>query len=279
MSVGVVILALNEAARLPATLAAVGACGVTALVVDGGSTDGTQELVRKAGHQVVERPFDGFASQRNAALKLAGTPYVLFVDADEILTSGLWADVQAAVAGGCDAAWIPTLDHFAGRWMLHGGWYPQPHLRLLRTSRTTYEGAVHERVRFLVDDPQVVRLTHPLIHLSHLTVSHYLQKLDRYTEIEAAGRPGSPWLLVGRGCAEAIAVIVQRLVLRRAWRDGPQGVVGAVSYAFYRFTVWGKAASSSAASPPDVHEAERLWEQHQLRRAPRRRAKGPRRVR
>jgi len=259
VSVTVVILALDEAARISPTLAAIRACGAMALVVDGGSRDGTQDLVRAAGHQVVERTFDSFASQRNAAMALVQTPFVLFVDADEILTTHLWKEVAEAIEAGCDAAWVPTMDYFAGRWMLHGGWYPQPHLRLLRVGCSTYEGAVHEAVRFLSDAPTVVTLVHPLFHLSHLTLSHYLRKLDRYTEIEAASRSGPPWLMLGRGCLEAAAVIVQRLILRRGWKDGPQGVVGAVSYAFYRFTIWGKAATASTAQEPDVEEAERLW--------------------
>lgn len=257
-----VILALNEVERISSTLAAVSELGVTALVMDGGSTDGTQDLVRSAGHQVVERTFDGFAAQRNAAMKEVRTRFVLFVDADEILTADLWAEVAVVVDKGCDAAWVPTLDYFAGRWMLHGGWYPQAHLRLLRIGCATYEGVVHEEVRFIAAAPRVTTLVHPLIHVSHLTLSHYLRKLDRYTEIESTARHGSPWLMLGRGVLEAAAVIIQRLLLRRGWRDGPQGVVGAVSYAFYRFTIWAKAATASTAGDPDVQEAQRAWARH-----------------
>lgn len=257
--VAVVVLALDEAERILPTLTALTAVGVEALVVDGGSTDGTPEVVRSAGHECVTRTFDGFSAQRNWAMVRSTKEYVLFVDADEVVTPELWRDVLAAVEMDCDAGWIPTLDYFAGRWMLHGGWYPQPHLRLLKRTSVRFEGDVHEEARFLVEDPRIATLDHPLVHRSHITLSHYLRKLDRYTEIEAGSRTGSPWLLVGRGCTEGIAVLVHRLVVRQGWRDGPQGVVGAVSYAFYRFTIWAKAATATSVMDDTTAEAQRVW--------------------
>ncbi|HUP85612.1 MAG TPA: glycosyltransferase [Acidimicrobiales bacterium] len=243
VDVTVVVLALDEESAIAPTLAAARTAGFDVLVVDGGSTDGTVPLAERHGCQVVVRPFTTFSEQRNWALAQVSTAYVLFVDADELLHPALAGAVRGAVDDAVDGAWVPTLDYFAGRWMTHGGWYPQPHLRLLRREVAQFEGEVHERVRFLIRRPKVVRLDEPLLHRSHLSVGHYLRKLDRYTSIEADRLRGTGNRLVARGSAEAAAVLVRRLLLQRGWRDGFHGVVGAGLYAAYRFTMYAKAAT------------------------------------
>lgn len=244
-AVTVVVLALDEESRIEPTLRAARSAGYQVLVVDGGSADQTVELAERAGCAVRVRPFDGFAEQRNWALGVVQTPYVLFIDADELLHPALAREVNAAVAQGVDGGWIPTLDYFAGRWLLHGGWYPQPHLRLLRRSVASFERSVHERVRFNASNPKVLRLHEPLLHRSHLTVSDYLRKLDRYTTIEAQAVTGRPSHLLLRGSLEAGLVLVRRLLVQAGWRDGVHGFVGAALYSMYRFSIYAKAATAT----------------------------------
>lgn len=248
-AVTVVVLALNEESRIEPTLRSARDAGYPVLVVDGGSSDRTVEVAKHAGCEVRVRPFENFADQRNWAFDHVDTSHVLFVDADELIHPSLAEEVAMAVDGEVDGAWVPTLDYFAGRWMLHGGWYPQPHLRLLRRSAARFEGAVHERVRFVTPAAKVVWLGQPLLHRSHLTVSDYLRKLDRYTDIESDEVRGSPTVLVLRGVAEAGVVLVRRLFVQSGWRDGPHGVVGAVLYATYRFSIYAKAATARQVDP------------------------------
>lgn len=248
--VTVVVLALDEEQGIAPTLEAARSSGFCVLVVDGGSKDATVAIAEGLGCEVAVRPFTTFADQRNWALGRVTTPYVLFVDADELLHPALTEAVIDAIRDDVDAAWIPTLDYFAGRWMVHGGWYPQPHLRLLRRSVARFQGAVHESVKLDLRRPKVVRLDEPLLHRSHLTVSHYLRKLDRYTTIEAARLQGRGLYLVARGSAEAVAVLVRRLVFQKGWKDGIHGVVGAALYATYRFTMYAKAATREPQDPP-----------------------------
>jgi glycosyltransferase involved in cell wall biosynthesis len=257
----VVVLARDEAERIGPTLHAARDAGFPVTVVDGGSTDGTVAAAHAAGCVVHSRAFDDFASQRNWALDVVEEDYVLFVDADEIIVPELADDVRAAVGAGVDAAWIPTLDYFAGRWMLHGGWYPQPHLRLVRRGTARFVGAVHEELRFTGATPHVTALVHPLLHRSHLSLGHYLRKLDRYTEVEATTRRGRPSVLLARGIGEGVAVLGDRLVRRSAWRDGVPGVIGALAYAFYRFAIHAKAATAGAREPDDPQTAMRRWRQ------------------
>jgi glycosyltransferase involved in cell wall biosynthesis len=257
--VTICIIALDEESRIASTLEAARATGAPVLVVDGGSTDRTVAVAEEAGCRVVRHLFAGFAEQRNWAMGQVETEYVLFVDADEVVTAELMDDVGEAIEQTVDAAWVPTLDYFAGRWMLNGGWYPQPHLRLLKVGSGHFGGSVHEAVSFDVPDPVVVTLVHPLLHRSHMTLTDYLGKLDRYTEIEAAEVTGSPWLLMARGIGEALAVLVRRMLWQRGWRDGYRGLIGAVFYAFYRFTIYAKAAASQATEAPTGETGMSRW--------------------
>jgi glycosyltransferase involved in cell wall biosynthesis len=254
-----VVLAKDAADRLAATLSSLTAAGLPVVVIDSGSVDDTVAVAEKGGARVLHRALDNFSAQRNWAMDQVDAPYVLFVDSDELVTSELAAEVRAAVRANVDGAWIPTLDYFAGRWLLHGIAYPQPHLRLLKRSSSRFRGAVHETVTFSVDRPEIARLRHPLLHVSHTTISRYLAKMDRYTDIEAGEREGRPWRLIGRGAGEAVAVFA-RGMSRGAWRDGVQGVAHTALYSFYRFTIGAKAAvAASHADQPTASDAMGRW--------------------
>ena len=83
-----IVLTLNEEDHLPACLASLRGLTDQVIVVDSGSSDGTHGIATANGAELQIRAFDGYASQRNAALEIAGNAeWVLFVDADERITS------------------------------------------------------------------------------------------------------------------------------------------------------------------------------------------------
>jgi glycosyltransferase involved in cell wall biosynthesis len=253
-----VVIATDEAARIGPTLAALREVELPIVMVDGGSKDDTVAMAEAAGATVMTRPFDNFAAQRNWALDHVTSAYVLFVDADEIVTPELADEVRIAVNAGADAASVPTLDYFAGRWMVHGAWFPQRHIRLIRVGKARFAQDVHEALQ-LPPTASVAELNAPLLHVSHVRLSDYLQKLDRYTEIEARALHGRPTVLLLRGTAQFVMVLGHRLVLRGGWRDGVHGWVGAMNYAFYRFTIFAKAATAIPRDDVSVDAARLRW--------------------
>ncbi len=118
-SFSVVILTLNEEARLPACLASVAGCE-DIVIVDSGSTDRTAEIARAAGARVLVNRFVDFAQQRNFAHAAAQFrhPWIFHLDADEHLTPELFAECTRV------AATDPVLDGFyaAPHMMFHGRW-------------------------------------------------------------------------------------------------------------------------------------------------------------
>ena len=94
----IVIPALNEAARLPATLAALGGEGDPEIVVsDGGSRDATADLAQGAGAQVVTGA-QGRGAQLAAGADAAQGDWLLFLHADTRLAPGWRAAADAFMA-------------------------------------------------------------------------------------------------------------------------------------------------------------------------------------
>ena len=102
-SVTVVLPCLNEAASLPGVLAAIPA-GYRPLVVDNNSTDGTAELARDLGADVVTERRPGYGSAVHAGVEAAATPIVAVVDADGSLDPGELPTLVDELDRGADMA-------------------------------------------------------------------------------------------------------------------------------------------------------------------------------
>jgi glycosyltransferase involved in cell wall biosynthesis len=184
----VTIIAKDEEDRLPAALASVAFADEIVVVVDAGSSDGTEGLARAAGARVLVRTWDGFGPQKNAAADAASHGWVLNLDADEVATPPLAAAVRRALAHdpAVDAFRIPIHLEFLGHALRFGRHAVSAPVRLYRRDRARFSGdAVHETV---VHDGPAPRLRGPIVHRSYRDLAHYLEKFDRYTSLAAAAR-------------------------------------------------------------------------------------------
>lgn len=187
--ISVVILTWNEAGNLGRCLRSV-AWSDDVLVLDSGSTDGTQDLARTAGARVLERAFDSFAGQRNFAMDSGGLRHrwVLHLDADEVLTEELRKEILA-IAGDPEPPFpvyrVPSRLIFMGRWLRHAGMYPSYQVRF----------GLHDQLRFVdyghgqreVQAPHLVgTLVAPLEHFNFSKgISHWVGRHLRYARAEA----------------------------------------------------------------------------------------------
>ena len=168
LSLSVVIVTFNEEANLARTLASV-AWADDIVVVDSGSTDRTREVAESFHARFFVEPWKGFAAQKNSALAKATGDWILSLDADEEVEPALADEIRAVLAANPSVAGfrIPRKNFFLGRWMKHGGFYPDPKLRLFRRGAGKFEDRmVHEDIRL---DGTTARLQHHLLHhcLSH----------------------------------------------------------------------------------------------------------------
>lgn len=145
-SFSVVILTLNEAARLPACLASVAGCD-DIVVLDSGSSDGTQEIARAAGARVLVNPFVDFAQQRNFAHAAAQFrhEWIFHLDADEHMTPELLAECARVAAGKPDVDGFYAAPHmmFDGRWLRRCTDWPAWQARFVHRDRFSFVQSGH----------------------------------------------------------------------------------------------------------------------------------------
>ena len=223
-----VIITKNEALNIEACLRSV-AFADEVVVLDAGSTDGTADLARALGaHVTVCADWPGFGRQKNRALALATSDWVLSLDADERVPQDLQDEIRRALAqpaAASSAFEIPRLTQFCGKWIYHCGWTPDHVLRLFLRGQAQFSNdLVHERV--VLQSPSLVpaRLRCRLLHYSYPSPAHYWRKLEQYSQAwalqsQARGRSSS----MARAIASGAAAFIKSYFLRLGFLDGPMG--------------------------------------------------------
>ena len=238
MRLSVILITKNEAENIVACLESV-AWADERVVVDSGSTDDTVQLARAAGARVIETDWAGYGPQKNRALDAAQGDWVFSIDADERATPELRAEIERAMsAPGQHVAFaVPRRSSYCGRFMRHGGWWPDHVVRLFRRGAGRFsDDQLHERV--VVDGP-CGKLGEPLIHYTYRDLEEVIAKVNRYSTLsatmmfEAGRRAGMPSAI-----ARGFWTFLRGYVFRLGFLDGAEGFMLAVSNAehtYYRY--------------------------------------------
>jgi glycosyltransferase involved in cell wall biosynthesis len=209
------------------------------LVLDSGSTDGTVEIARALGAEVsINADWQGFGVQKNRALDLAASEWVLSLDADERVSPGLRAQIEAVlIAPQHDVYAFPRLSSYCGQDMRHSGWYPDRVIRLFRRGSAAFSiDLVHESI---LTTSRIGYLDAPLIHKSFRSFEEVLDKVNRYSSagaknLQSKGKTAS----VGKALSHGIWAFIRTYFLRRGFLDGQMGLLLAISNAegtYYRY--------------------------------------------
>jgi glycosyltransferase involved in cell wall biosynthesis len=255
-TLSIVLITLNEAANLPRTLASVQGLGEI-IVVDSGSTDATVEIARHFGARVFIEEWKGFGAQKNFAFEKAAGDWILSLDADEELSQELAGEIQALLAAGANSAFtayrIPRLNHFLGRPLRHGGYWPDPKLRLFRRGAAHFENRpVHETMQ--ANGP-IGNLKGHLIHHCYPTMDEYIEHMNRYSSAGAqmlvdSGRAGSSWIwLAWNAVLNPAATFLYNYVFRLGFLDGRAGLLQHLNHSVYIHWKFVKAWERSRSAP------------------------------
>jgi len=203
--VSVLIPVKNEEKNLPACLASLTRADEI-FVVDSQSSDRTVEIAAGSGAIVEQFYFNGrWPKKKNWALdKLPfRNEWVLIVDGDERIPDELWDDLAIAIANQqFDGYHLKRKIIFLGRWLRHGGKYPDLNLRLFRHRLGRYEdlqtqaapetgdNEVHEHVILQRDGVPISKdriglLTTPMLHEDFRDLYHWIDRHNRYSNWEA----------------------------------------------------------------------------------------------
>lgn len=252
----VAIITLNAASQLEACLQSA-AFADEIVVVDSGSTDGTQALAERHGARVIQQDWLGFGPQKQFAVEAARHDWVLCLDADERVTPALQTAIESALEIGQNSAStaaaphayrFPRCNRFLGRYLKHGEGYPDWSLRLFNRRHARWsDDAVHEKV---VCDGPIGTITGDLLHDSAESLSSYLTKQNRYTSLAAdmalaAGKRSS----VGRVALSPLVRFIKFYFVRQGFRDGLPGFVHIAIGCFNSMIKYAKMLERQNAAP------------------------------
>lgn len=243
------LITFNESQRLAQVLERLQ--GVDEIVVvDSGSTDGTQDIARSFGARVVHQDWLGFSRQKAYSMSLCQGEWVLSMDGDEVLQEGAIAHIRALIANTpCNGFTIPRHEVFMGQAMTRSR--PDQMMRLYRKNKAEWDlvRLVHEHVQV---QGATGRIAPHMIHYGNDTIEKALGKINRYSSLKAqqnhqAGKRGS----IPKMLTAPIAYFLRDLVIRGYWKEGLAGFIYASLQAVYSFLSEAKLLElSKSASEP-----------------------------
>jgi glycosyltransferase involved in cell wall biosynthesis len=238
-TLSVAMIAVNEEANLARTLETV-KWADEIVVVDSGSTDRTIEIAQSYGAKTSYHAFGGHGEQKNVALDLCTMDWILLEDADEPLTPELQAEIQELLAGEPEytAYWIPRLNLFLGRWMRHGGFYPDRKLRLFKRGTARLSEGVGPHSTPQHTGPKA-KLTHNMLHYAYPDLTAYLEHMNRYSSeiarlLAAKGKTSrSVPAFVWNCLLNPWATFVYNYFIRLGFLDGREGLLLHLNHSVY----------------------------------------------
>jgi glycosyltransferase involved in cell wall biosynthesis len=249
MTLSVAMITMNEEANLPRTLVSVNFADEI-VIVDSFSTDRTLEIARSHNARVFVEAFKGHGGQKNSAIDKCTSDWVLSLDADEELSPELQTEIRDLLQSSAteDAFYLKRRNLFLGRWMRHGGFYPDAKLRLFRrnsghTPQFT-ERPVHEVIHF---DGAAPTLASDLIHHAYPTLASYIEHMNRYSTLSA------PLLVTERRTSRSLPAFVAQVffaphltfaknyLFRLGFLDGREGFLLHLYHAIYTSWKYAKA--------------------------------------
>ncbi|OSZ78614.1 hypothetical protein CAP35_10290 [Chitinophagaceae bacterium IBVUCB1] len=185
----VVVITLNEEKNITRCLDSVKGIADEILIVDSHSTDNTVTIAKQYGANVISQHFLGHIEQKNFAAQKAQYDWVLSLDADECLSTELADSILAVKKNPTyDAYKFPRLNNFCGKWIRHCGWYPDAKIRLFNRTKGNWTGENPHDKWILNNKEKEGDLRGDLLHYSFNSISDYVKKVDKYSEIAARAR-------------------------------------------------------------------------------------------
>jgi glycosyltransferase involved in cell wall biosynthesis len=238
----VVIITLNEERNLGRCLESVRAIADEIVVVDSFSSDNTEAIAARFGARFIQRKFDGYVTQKNFADQQATFPHILSIDADEVLTPALAAEIALIKSDWQQAGYyLNRLTNYCGTWVRHGGWYPDKKLRLYHRGQGHWHGLLlHEEYR-VAAGAKTGRLKNDLLHYSFNSISDHLRQVDHFTtvasqEMRLQGR--TPFF--GPLLYKPVSKFVVMYLFKAGFLDGSAGFCIAVISSYAAFVKYAK---------------------------------------
>lgn len=184
--ISAVLIVKNEAENITACLKAAAQCVDEIIVVDHHSEDETVALCEAEGAKVFAKEWTGYADGKNFGNQKASGDWILSLDADEVLSDQLIANIKALKLAEANKVYgLDRANYFGDKWVRFCGWYPDWKVRLFHKDAALWEGDfVHERLRFTTE---VIgeRLKGKLFHYSYDDAADHWRRIEKYAQLGA----------------------------------------------------------------------------------------------
>jgi glycosyltransferase involved in cell wall biosynthesis len=235
----VTIITLNERENIARAIESV-KWADEIVVIDSGSTDGTVEIAQKLGARVIHNPWPGYGKQKNFAQAAATHDWILNIDGDEMVPEETKREIQKALAeitsgkSSFKGFRFPRKNFYLGKWIAHGGWYPNYLVRLAHKKFASWsEPHVHEALEVQGD---VGTLSEPLHNYSFPSIQDQVLTNLRFSrlgseDLRRRGKKASVFKLLFK----PIGKFIETYFLKRGFLDGLPGFIISVNAAHSMF--------------------------------------------
>lgn len=241
-TISAVIITHNEERNIGRCLESLRGVADEVIVVDSGSTDATEAICVAADARFVRHDWEGYSGQKNYANGLASHPWLLSIDADEALSPQLRESILRLKEKGFDAATVYSMNrltNYCGRWIRHCGWYPDACVRLWHTGVATWDGLVHEELRYSTN-VRHAKVEGDLWHYSYYTVDEHARRTVKYATMAGEKAYGQGRRFRGSIGAKTAWTFIRNYIFRLGFLDGKTGFLVCKMSAFYTLIKYAK---------------------------------------
>ena len=212
------------------------------IIVDEDSSDKTLEIIKSFSQIKFEiTKWMGYAKTKQYAVSLASNDWILWIDADEVITPELCNDLNKFKdsSSTLSAYSIPRLANFLGRWIKHSGWYPGRVVRIFNKNKASFsEKDVHED---LIVNGEIGELQSNLEHYTDPSIKHYFEKFNNYTSLAAEElKRNNKKFHLSDIILRPVFIFIKMYVIKLGFLDGVQGFILAIFSSAYVFTKYSK---------------------------------------
>lgn len=236
MNISAVIICYNEAANISNCLQSILGVVDEIIVIDSGSSDGTQDKAKDLDAIVYQRAFDDYATQKNWGHDKAKHSWILSLDADESLSPELRTSLMALKKTSPKAtAFAMNRKNFLGNQAIHhGSWYPDRKIRLFQKTEANWGYRNPHEVLQLAPGVEIKRLEGDILHKSHKDIQAFRKKNTYYAHLSAQEMWNNGKVMPsGIALAKAIFRFIKEYFLQSGFLDGKAGWQIALANAHY----------------------------------------------
>lgn len=265
VKISVVINTLNEEINLSRALTSIKSLADEIVVCDMHSDDKTVEIAKKFGAKVYDHERTNYVEPaRNFALRCAQGKHILVLDADEEIPATLAKKLKKiADENKVDYVRIPRKNIIFGKWLRHSRWWPDYNIRFFKKGKVIWNSKIHSVPKTFGQGIELeANEENALIHYNYVSSDQYLERLTRYSQIQADQLIESGYKFSWQDLiSKPVSEFLSRFFAGEGYKDGVHGLVLACLQAFSEFVVyvrvWEKQGFEEQETPEVFSEIEK----------------------